>query len=193
MANVQNAFVAKSIDGGVYWRGPLGTAMPGADVDDTLDPALEDHGTCAQNGLTASVTRTSTIVRGFDGEPFVDIQTEYNGTFRIRLLEYDLEAVKKTAFGDANVEFTPATSTHGNRYHVGHNPDELPLSAHLFKTRYGDKKKNFEIAVGRVTEIAEFTLQSQDATVLELTIQSFRNPATGNYIDEYGDDGQIEP
>lgn len=190
MANVQNAYVAKSIDGGVYWRGPIGTPMPGADVDSAVDAAFEDQGTAAQDGLSVGVTRSSNTVKDFDGADFVDIQTEFNGEFKIKLLEYDLEAAKKTAFGDANVTFTPANGAHGNRYHVAHNPDELPLSAHLFKTKYGLKRKNFEIAIGRITEIAEIKMESGDASALELTGKAFRNPATGNFIDEYGDDGK---
>lgn len=189
MANVQNAYVAQSIDGGVMWRGPVGTALPGAEVDEVVDPLMEDQGTAAQDGLSVGVTRTSNTVKDFDGADFVDIQTEYNGEFKIKLLEFDLEAAQKTAFGDSNVTITPATASTGTRYHVEHNPDTLPLSAFLFKTKYGKKRKNYEIAIGRITEIAEIKLESGDASAYELTGKAFRNPATGNFIDEYGDDG----
>ncbi|WP_341258217.1 hypothetical protein [Gordonia malaquae] len=193
MANSQNAWVAQSIDGGVMHRGPLGTPLPGAAVETAPSAALKDQGTCAQDGLSIGITRTSNTVKDFDGADFIDIQTEYNGEFKIKLLEFDLEDVKRTSFGDANVTFTPANGTHGNRYHVAHNPDQLPLSTFLFRTKYGKKRKNFEIAIGRVTEVAEFKLESGDATGLELTVKAFRNPATGNFVDEYGDDGALVP
>ncbi|MCF3941321.1 hypothetical protein [Gordonia tangerina] len=185
--------MAQSLDGGVAWRAPLGTTLPGDVVESkadlvSADPAWADgdQGTCAQDGLSVGITRTSNIVKDFDGGDYVDVQTEYNGTFKIKLLDVDNEAVKKTAFGDANVTVTPATPTTGARYHVAHNPEQLPLSAWVFTTKYGRKYKTFEIERGRVSEIAEFKMESQDATGLELTIRSFRN-SNGNYVEEYGD------
>lgn len=195
MGNVQHAYVAQSLSGGVYFRAPLGTTMPVEPVEKAadLDPAFKDQGTCAQDGLSVGITRNSNEVKDFDGAPYIDVQTEYNGTFKIKLLDVDNEEVKKTAFGDANVEVIPATSTKGKRYHVKHNPDTLPLSAHVFATKYGDKYKTWAIDIGRVTEIAEFKAESQDAMGLELTVKAYRN-AAGNFVEEYGDiDGVPTP
>lgn len=195
MGNVQHAFVAQSIDGGVYFRAPLGTEMPDEPVEKKadLDPAFKDQGTCAQDGLSVGITRTSNMVKDFDGADYIDIQTEYNGEFKIKLLDVDNEEVKKTAFGDANVTVIPAAGGKGARYHVQHNPDVLPLSSHVFATKYGQKFKTFAIEIGRVTEIAEFKAESQDAMGLELTVKAFRN-SNGNYVEEYGDvDGVANP
>lgn len=195
MGNVQHAFVAQSLDGGVYFRGPLGTELPTEPVEKKadLDPALVDQGTAAVDGLSVGITRTTNEIKDFDGAPYIDVQTEYNGTFKIKLLDVDNEAVKKTAFGDANVTVTPATASKGARYHVAHNPDVLPLSAHVFATKYGNKYKTWCIEIGRVTEIAEFKAESQDAMGLELTIKAYRN-AAGNFVEEYGDiDGVVNP
>ena len=195
MGNVQHAYVAQSLSGGVYFRAPLGTTMPTEPVEAAadLDADFKDQGTCAQDGLSVGITRTSNEVKDFDGAPYIDVQTEYNGTFKIKLLDVDNEEVKKTAFGDANVTVTPATSSKGARYHVAHNPDTLPLCSHVFATKYGSKFKTYAIAVGRVTEIAEFKAESQDAMGLELTIKAYRNE-DGNFVEEYGDiDGVPTP
>ncbi len=188
MGNVQHAYVAQSIDGGVYSRGPLGTTLPTEPVESQADlaPAMKDQGTAAKDGLSIGITRTSTDVEDFDGGTYIDVQTKYNGEFKIKLLDVDNAEVKKTAFGDANVTVIPATAEHGARYHVEHNSNQLPISSHVFATRSGSKYKTWVIEKGRVAEIAEFKNESQDAMGLELTIKAFRN-SNGNFVEEYGD------
>ncbi|MBM7280366.1 hypothetical protein JTZ10_21715 [Gordonia rubripertincta] len=185
---VEHTYVAQSLDGGVYWRAPLGTDLPNDVVESKadLDPAFEDQGTAAVDGLSVGITRTTNTVKDFDGGDHVDVQTEYGTTFKIKLLDVDLASVKRTAFGDANVTVTPATTTQGARYHVEHNAEVLPICAHIFATKSGAKYKTYEIEKGRVSEIAEFKNESQDATGLELTIRAFKN-SNGNYVEEYGD------
>lgn len=193
MGNVEHSYVAQSIDGGVYWRGPLGTTLPSEPVESAsdLDAAMKDQGTCAQGGLSVGITRTSNTIKDFDGGDYIDVQTEYNGTFKIKLLDVDNAEVKRTAFGDANVTTIPAGGGKGARYHVEHNSDQLPLAAHVFATKYGNKFKTYVIEKGRVSEIAEFKLESGDATGIELTVRAFRN-SNGNYAEEYGDvDGVV--
>lgn len=192
MGNVQHAYVAQSIDGGVYSRGPLGTTLPTEPVESQadLDAAMKDQGTAAKDGLSIGITRTSSDVEDFDGGTYIDVQTKFNGEFKIKLLDVDNTEVKKTAFGDANVTVIPASATTGARYHTAHNSDQLPIASHVFATRSGDKFKTWVIEKGRVAEIAEFKAESQDAMGLELTIKAFRN-TNGNYVEEYGDiDGQ---
>ncbi|MGP3708487.1 hypothetical protein [Gordonia paraffinivorans] len=192
MGNVNFAYVAQSLDGGVYWRAPLGTPLPTDVVESAsdLDPAFEDQGTAAVDGLSVGITRTSNTVKDFDGGDYIDVQTEYGTSFKIKLLDVDAEAVKKTVFGDANVTVTPAAGGKGARYHVEHNPDQLPISSHVFATKSGSKYKTWVIQKGRVSELAEFKTESQDATGFELTIRAFRND-NGNFVEEYGDtDGQ---
>lgn len=187
MGNVKNAFVAQSIDGGVYFRAPLDTAQP-TDSTTALAVAYKDNGTCAEDGLSVGITRTSKTIKDFDGGDYIDIQEEYTGQFKIKLLDVDLEAAKKTAFGDEKVTVTAATATAGTTYHVEHSADQLPLSCHVFQVKSGLKRKRYCIEIGRVAEIAEIKDVHNDATALELTIKAFRN-SNGNYVEEYGDDG----
>ncbi|GAA1891859.1 hypothetical protein [Williamsia serinedens] len=188
---VKNVFVAQSIDGGVYWRAPLGTEQP-TDATSPLDDAFENQGTCSKDGLSVGIARSSKSEQDFDGVDYVDIQDEYNGTFKLTLMDVELESVKKTAFGDEKVTFEPATTSHGNRYHVEHSQDQLPLSSHVFWTRSGKKMKRWVVEVGRVTDIAEMKAQRDASTKLELTIKAKRN-SNGNLVEEYGDDGEKLP
>ena len=185
---VEHAYVAQSLDGGVYWRAPLGTTLPTAPVETPADlnSAFEDQGTAAVDGLSVGITRTSNTVKDFDGGDYIDVQTEYSGTFKVKLLDVDLPSVKRTIAGDANVTLIPAAGGKGQRYHVRHNSNQLPLAAHVFATKSGTKYKTWVIEKGRVSEIAEFKNESQDASGVELTIRAFRN-SNGDYADEYGD------
>ncbi|WP_139179999.1 hypothetical protein [Gordonia westfalica] len=128
---VEHSYVAQSLDGGVYWRAPLGTTLPTAPVEspEDLNAAFEDHGTAAVDGLSVGITRTSNTVKDFDGGDYVDVQTEYGTSFKIKLLDVDLPSVKRTVAGDDNVTLIPAAGGKGQRYHVRHNSSQLPLSA----------------------------------------------------------------
>ncbi|WP_139179978.1 hypothetical protein [Gordonia westfalica] len=106
---VEHSYVAQSLDGGVYWRAPLGTTLPTAPVEspEDLNAAFEDHGTAAVDGLSVGITRTSNTVKDFDGGDYVDVQTEYGTSFKIKLLDVDLPSVKRTVAGDDNVTLIP--------------------------------------------------------------------------------------
>ncbi|WP_139179906.1 hypothetical protein [Gordonia westfalica] len=113
---VEHSYVAQSLDGGVYWRAPLGTTLPTAPVEspEDLNAAFEDHGTAAVDGLSVGITRTSNTVKDFDGGDYVDVQTEYGTSFKIKLLDVDLPSVKRTVAGDDNVTLIPAAGGKGS-------------------------------------------------------------------------------
>lgn len=185
MGNVKHTFVAQSIDGGVAYNGPLGSTLP-TDHTTALNAALEDVGTLAVDGLSVGISRQSSSVKDFDGADYIDIQTDYSGTFKIKILDIDNAAAKKAAFGEANVTVTPGVGGAGDIYHVEHNSDQLPLRAWVFQAKSGDKRKRWVIQYGRVTEMSEVKIESQDAAGYELTIKASRND-DGNFVEEYGD------
>lgn len=176
-SNVENAFIAHSIDAGVFFSAPAGTTVP-TDATSPLDPALKDHGTIGEDGLAVGITRTSKDIKDFDGATFVDIQDEYNGTIKLTFLESDHEEVCRTLFGDAKVVTT------GTDIHISHSPDQLPIKTYVVQAKSGDKRKRYVIEKGRVSEIAETKDVYNDITKHEATIKSFRN-SNGNYIEEY--------
>lgn len=190
-SNVENAYVAQKADTGVFLSAPLGTELSESPTA-ALDPAFKDHGELAEAGIAIGITRKSNDIKGFNGQVFVDVQTEYSGTFKVTFLEASNVEVKKTLFGDANVEVTPATSTVGAIIHTAHNADQLPLKAFVIQTKYGAKRKRYEIEKGRVSELAEFKDVSSDVTRYEATIKSFEN-SNGNFVEEYETDGKPTP
>lgn len=194
--DVLNAFVGHPpMDYGVFFRAPIGTTLP-TDTLGVLDPAFEDHGAVGEGGLTIAQNRSSSDIRMMGGSVFIDVQESYDETLTITLLEDDNDAVLKTAFGDANVEMTPATTTDGTKRVIYHTSDPLPLSSFLVRTAYGDKNKLYVVERGRVATVAEVTEQHTNATSRQLTVKTFR-PVTlslkGGNVVEYRDDGRPDP
>ena len=68
----------------------------------------------------------------------------------------------------------------------------IGLKAFVIQTKYGAKRKRYEIEKGRVSELAEFKDVSSDVTRYEATIKSFEN-SNGNFVEEYETDGKPTP
>lgn len=191
--DVLNAFVGHPpMDYGVFFRAPIGTTLP-TDASGTLDPAFDDHGAVGEGGLTIAQNRSSADIRMMGGGVFVDTQESYDETLTITLLEDDNDAVLKTAFGDANVEVTPATAADGTKRTIYHTADPLPLSSFVVRTAYGDKNKVYVVARGRVSSVAEVVEQHTNVTSRQLTIKTFRPTELalkGGNVVEYRDDGR---
>lgn len=194
--NVQNAFVGTPpIDGGVFYRAPLGQTPP----TDALTPppaAAEDHGAVGADGLTVNQERSSTNIPMFGGKTFIDAQDSYNETVVLTLLEDDNDAVLKTAFGDANVEKTEATADDGTKRIIYHTSEPLPLSTFYLRAASGAKRKLYYIDVGRVTAVANVVDVHNNVTSRQLTITTFEptNIALrGGNVVEFRDDGRPVP
>ena len=190
--NVLNAFVGHPpMDYGVFFRAPIGQTPP-TDATEALPSAAEDHGAVGENGIAVSQERSSTDIKMFGGDTFIDVQDNYNETVTITLLEDDNDAVLKTAFGDANVEKTDATSTAGTKRTIYHTSDPLPISTFYIRTAYGEKNKLYYIDRGRVASVSEVVDVHTNVTSRQLTIKTFK-PSNldlkGGNVVEFRDDG----
>lgn len=192
VVNVMNAFVGRPpIDGGVFYRGPIGAALP---TDATALPGseFEDHGAVGPDGVNITQNRTSTDEKMFGGATFIDLQTEYDETIEITLLEDDNDAVLKTSFGDANVVKTEATSSDGTKRIIYHTDEQLPISSFVARTAYGSKKKTYVVERGRVTSVTTTPDAHGATTKRTVTIKTFPPVSTelrGGNVVEYRDDG----
>lgn len=190
--NVKNAYVGNPrIDGGVFFRAPLGSTLP-TDAATAVDAAFVDHGAVGEDGISVNQDRSTQDIKMFGGDTFVTVQTDYNETVTITLLEDDNEAVLKTAFGDANVEVTAATESAGTLKTIYHTSDPLPISSFVIDSHYGDKLKRYVIENGQVTAVAEVKDVQNDVTKRQLTIKTYKPTSAslnGGNVVEYRDDG----
>ncbi len=192
--NVLNAFVGTPpVDGGVFFRAPLGTTLP-ADATAALDPEFADHGAVGEDGITVAQTRDNTDIKMFGGKTFVNVQTNYDETITITLLEDDNLAVLETAFGDANVETTAATTTHGLQKTIYHTADPLPISSFVVDCISGKKSKRYVVENGQVVNVAEIKDVHNNVTSRTLTIKTYAPTSValkGGNVVEYRDNGEV--
>lgn len=172
--NTQNAFIGTPpIDGGVFFRAPLGTQLP-KEANDELHRGFEDHGAVGADGFNVSPERSETDINAFGGDVFASAQESYAENFTVTLLEDDREAVAKTVFGDANVKVTPATETEGKKTRVLHTSTPLPMSAFVLKAVSGEKSKTYVIERGKITTVAEVTTVHNNVTSYQITGRAFK-------------------
>lgn len=193
VVNVNNAFVGSTkADKGVFFRAPQGTPGPKHALD-RLHDLFEDHGTVGPEGLTVAQTRDTNDIKMLGGGTFIDVQTAYDESMTIKLLEDDLVAVLKTSYGDANVEVTEATGEHGVRKTIYHTKDPLPISSFVVILFSGLKTKMYYVENGRVSNIAEVKDAHDNVTDRTLTIKTFEPTSLelkGGNVVEYRDDGR---
>ena len=196
MADVTNAFVATPpIDGGVLFGADLGVDLP-TDATTALAAALlaGDHGTVGENGFTVNPQRSTEKKKKFGGGTFIVLQTDFEETVTIRLLEDDNVNVLKTVFGDSNVVVDEATSGHGVTKKIFHTAAPMPIKTYVLEAVYGDKSKRLVIERGQVSEVAEIANVHSDTTDYEITIDCLESTvANNNYatIAEFRDDGKV--
>lgn len=192
MVNVLNAFVGTPpIDGGVFFRAPVGTPLP-TDALTPLHAAFGDHGAVGESGITVAQTRDNTDIPMMGGKTFINVQTKYDEQITIDLLEDDNEAVLKTAFGDANVIVTPATSAKGTQKVIYHTADSLPISSFVVAAISGKKTKRYVIELGQVVSVGEVKDLHSDVTRRTLTVKTYAPTSVelkGGNVVEYRDDG----
>ena len=190
--NVMNAFVGRPpVDGGVFYRGPINATLP-TDANTLPSAEFEDHGAVGPDGVNVTQNRSSTDEKMFGGGTFIDLQTEYDETLEITLLEDDNDAVLKTSFGDANVVKTEATDSAGTKRTIYHTDEQLPISSFVVRTASGSKKKTYVVERGRVTSVTTTPDAHGATTKRTVTIKTFPPVSTelkGGYVVEYRDDG----
>lgn len=191
--NVKNAFVGQpSVDGGVLFRAPLGTKLPD-DSTTKISEQWEDHGAVSEDGVSITQDRSTNDIKAFGGETFITVQDNYDEQVEITLLEDDNDAVLKSAFGEAYVEKTEATSSEGTKRVIYHTSAPLPISSFVIHTVYGDKTKRYVIERGQVVSVGDTVDVHSDVTKKTLTIKTYK-PADeslkGGNVVEYRNDGE---
>lgn len=185
MASISNIIAARPKGPTGVFCGPQGSAVP-TDAATELDPGLTGLGHAGEDGLSFPSERSTDDVKNWGGDTVKSIQTDFNQTFTVTLMEALNSDVLKAVYGDANVTAT------GGKNAVKINAETLPHKTWVFEGRDGDALVRIVVPDGQVTEVGEPQLSHAGVTQYELTIKAFANEVGDNaYM--YTDDGTAEP
>lgn len=92
---------------GAIFKAPAGTAIP-TDHTTALNAAFKELGYYTEDGFTLSADRSTSDIKGHNGDVVRTVTTEHKVTVEFTLMEWNLEAAK-AMFGSSQV--TVATGT----------------------------------------------------------------------------------
>lgn len=174
-----NVTTGKPKTGGAVFMAPVGTTAP-TDAKTALDNAFTDLGFVSEDGVTESVTISTTNIKEWGGGIVLVTQDEKTATLKFKLIEYLNANVQKFVNGDDNV-----TGTLTAGLHVAVNGDEADEHI-LVIDQIMRNNTPFRIVIPRaqISEIGEVTYKSNEAVGYDVTVTAIKDDS-GNYFHKY--------
>ncbi|UQE73840.1 hypothetical protein MYK68_13985 [Gordonia sp. PP30] len=166
MANSANVTAVMPRATGAIRNAPLGTAGPD-DADTDLDAAFVDQGYVGEDGITEANSRDTDAKKALGGDTVRVLQTGYDNTFTIPLIEDKNVEVLRRVFGADNVIVS------GDNVTVRKNKKILPREAWVIDLEDGEDLIRTYIPEGQVTEVSDVTLSHGDIVTYELTVTAY--------------------
>ena len=164
---MSNVLVGKGDSTGMAFRAPAGTALPsypGA----SLSADFKAIGNVGEDGLTLKLP-SGDVIKNWALDPERRINTE-NGQLTVPFI-HTTKATLETLFGDNNVSYTAANSTHGNLTAVEFSPDVFAEpAAYLFLMKDGSTRAFVGCTSGLISEIGDIALKGTEAAQWDATI-----------------------
>ena len=176
---MSNAMLGGGLATGMFFTAPKGTALP-ATPGTTPDASWVLVGDISSDGIT--LTRPNgDVVRNWALDPVRKVNTE-NGKITAPIID-TTKKVLETLYGADNVDYTAATSAHGNITSVTLSPDvSAEPAAYLFLMKDGDRLSMIGTTNGLITNISDTNFVGTDIVTREAEIE-------GTWTVAY-DDGQ---
>lgn len=189
-SDVKQIYSAEPLATGAIRVAPLGTAAP-TTATSTLDAAFVDLGYVGADGFTEKNDRKTDNKRSFGGKVVKVIQSEFNASVEVTLLESTNAEVLKAVFGSSNVSVVAATAQHGVQVTVKKNSKRLPHLSWVIDTTDSELDAFYRnyIPDGKVSTVGDIKIVHTDTIEYKLTIEAFEN-ADGDNIITFTDDGQ---
>lgn len=167
---------------------PVGTTRP-TDATSTLPAAWDDGGYVSEDGLSVTITRSTTPIRDWSKANVRNLLTEYSGNISLAFLQVD-EFATKRVFGDSNVTVTAATSTKGEQISVSIGAELPPIEAWCFSMKDGNARIRVVAPRAQVTEVNQIDFKPDAGHVIGGTIATY-DDGTGKSIYFIYDDGEV--
>lgn len=184
-------YAAEPLATGAIRVAPLGTAAP-TDATSTLPGTWVDLGYVGVDGFTEKNDRKTDNKRSFGGKVVKVLQSEYNASIELTLLESTDADTLKAVFGASNVEVVAANSEHGVQITVKKNSKRLPHQSWVVDTtdsEIGASYRNY-LADGKISTVGDIKIVHTDTIEYKIVIEAFEPPGGGDNIVTFIDDGQ---
>lgn len=167
---------------------PVGTTAP-TDARTALGNAWDDGGYIDENGISVTVTRSTTPIRDWSKGVVRNLLTEFGGSLTCNFLQVDQFAAERM-FGEDNVTVTAATSTKGETIKVAIGQELPPIEAWCFSMKDGDARVRVYIPRGQMTDVSQMDFRPDQGHVIGGTLQCY-DDGTGHSIYVIYDDGVV--
>ena len=164
---MSNVLVGKGDSTGMAFRAPAGTALPtypGA----SLSADWKAIGNVGEDGLTLKLP-SGDVIKNWALEPERRLNTE-NGQLSVPFI-HTTKSTLETLFGENNVSYTAANSTHGNLTSVEFSPDVYAEpAAYVFLMKDGSTRALVGSSNALISEISDIAFKGTEATQWEATV-----------------------
>lgn len=177
-----NVTAGKPKTSGAVFTAPVGSTLPTDAVTaiNSISEAYKDLGYVSEDGLTESISITTSAIKEWGGSIVLITQDEKTATFKFKLIEYLNKEVQKFANGDANVSGTLEAGMKISVTDV--DTDERVLV--FWQILRGGIPLRIVVPRGKITAIGDIVYKGNDAVAYDLTVQAIKNDS-GQYYDKY--------
>lgn len=164
---MSEVLVAAGKSTGMFFRAPKGTAAPET-PGTTPGAAWTLAGDISEDGISLKLP-SGEVIRNWALIPKRRINTE-NGAVSAPIMD-TTKKVLETLFGDENVDYIAATTSHGNISKVELAPDVTAESAaYLFLMKDGDTLVSLYSPDALITEISDVPLKGTEVAIWNTSI-----------------------
>lgn len=174
-----NVTAGKPNVAGAVFCAPVGSTLP-IDATTALGAAFKDLGFVSEDGVTRSISKSTTNIKEWGGGVVLITQDEKTTTIKLKLIEYLNADVQKFVHGDSNVSGTIAE---GLAIHINDAEDQ-EHSIVIEQIMRGGIPQRLVIPRGVITEIGDTVYRGNDTVAYDLTITALKSD-DGNMINEY--------
>lgn len=169
--NSDNIAIVRPVVNGAAWCADQSATTP-AGASDALT-GFNSLGWLTEDGISMSVNRETTDLKGFGGDTALTLQTSHDVEFTFTPMEWN-ETVAKELFGPENVTSSAAV--------VKVNGEMLPMRKYVFDMR-GRNKQLIRVVVPncQITSMGEFPFKHDEPMAAEFTLKALPD-ATGTKV-----------
>lgn len=178
---------------GAIKRAPLGTTIPTlSDIKKsgvTVNGAFAGDEYVSEDGLTLAPNISTADIKDWSGATVRKVLDGFDGTLSWTMISTNRNALG-IAFGDSNVTFVTASTSHGNQTMAAlgaYLPEE---QAWVFLMKDGDARIVIAVPDGQITSVGEVAFRSNQAVAWPVTLSCYPD-SNGKSIYIMTDDGQV--